>query len=159
MPESKYSKNIVTDLKEVIAKSPWSPPVPVQRAGKGKGGRLLYMDNEVVPGSFYVETAWSLPMGKDAPPRTVAKAHSHPYDEVLGMFGTDTADPYALNGEVEFWLGGEKHIITRSCMIFIPNGVEHCPLTYLKVDRPIFNFTTGPGRMYFQPDELQKGVR
>jgi hypothetical protein len=151
MPESKYGKFIVTELKENIAKSPWSPPVPVQRAGKGSGGRLLYLDNEVIPGSFYVETAWSFPMKDDDPPKTVAKTHRHDYDEVLGMFGTDTSDPYDLCGEVEFWLGGEKHVITRSCIIFIPKGTEHCPLTYLKVHKPIFNFTTGQGRMYLNP--------
>jgi hypothetical protein len=150
---SEYGKYIVTELKEKIAKTPWSPPVPVQRAGKGRGGRLLYLDSEVVPGSFYVEAAWSFPSKDGDPPKTVAKAHSHDYDEVLCMCGTDTADPYDLCGEVEFWLGGERHIITRSCMIFIPRGVEHCPLTYLRVDKPIFNFTTGPGRMYLDPSE------
>jgi hypothetical protein len=149
MAGSKYGKYIVTELKQNIAKSPWAPPTPVQPVGKGRGGRLLFLDSEVVPEAFYVETAWSFPRKADEPPRTVAQAHKHDYDEVLGMFGTNVDDPYDLCGEVEFWLDDEKHVLTKSCIIFIPKGLQHCPLIYRRVDRPIFNFTTGPGRMYF----------
>jgi len=149
MAESKYGKYIITELKQNISKSPWAPPHPIERAGKGKGGRLLYLDNEVIQGAFYVETAWSFPRKVIEAPKTVAEAHKHDYDEVLCMFGTDMDDPYELNGEVELWLGDEKHILTKSCIIFIPKGLQHCPLIYLKVDKPIFNFTTHQGGMYF----------
>jgi hypothetical protein len=149
MAGSKFGKYIVTELKEHIAEPGWAPPKPIERAGKGKGGRLLFLDSEVVPGAFYVETAWSLPQKTKEEPITVAEPHKHDYDEVLCMFGTNMDDPYKLFGEVEFWLGNEKHIITKSCIIFIPKGVMHCPLIYRKVERPIFNFTTHHGKMYF----------
>lgn len=149
MAESKYGKYIVTELKQNIAKSPWAPAKPIQRAGKGTGGRLLFLDSDVVPGSFYVEAAWSFPRKTSEPPQSVAKPHKHEYDEVLAMFGTDMDDPYQLNGEVEFWLGDEKHILTKSCIIFIPKGLQHCPLIYHRVDKPIFNFTSHSGNMYF----------
>jgi hypothetical protein len=149
MADSKYGKYIVTELKENIVEADWSPPTPSERAGKGRGGRLLFLDSEVVPGAFYVETAWSLPRKNEKEPTTVAEPHKHDYDEVLCMFGTNMDDPYKLFGEVEFWLGGEKHIITRSCIIFIPKGLMHCPLLYRKIERPIFNFTTHHGKMYF----------
>ena len=82
-------------------------------------------------------------------PKSVAEPHRHNYDEVLCMFGTNPEDPYDLGGEVEFWLEDEKNILTRSCIIFIPKGLQHCPLIYRRVDRPIFNFTTHHGKMYF----------
>ena len=47
-----------------------------------------------------------------------------------------------LGGEVEFWIEDEKHMITRSCLIFIPGGMKHCPLLLTRVDRPIFHFST-----------------
>ncbi len=146
MAEKKYSKYIVTNLKPNIAEASWTNPI--QTAGSGKGGRLLFLDSELVPGAFYVETAWSFPQKPGHEPRTVAEAHKHEYDEVLAMFGTSTEDPYDLGGEVEFWLGDEKYILTKSCIIFIPSGLMHCPLIYRRVDRPIFNFSTHGGKMY-----------
>lgn len=146
MDGTKYGKYIVTQLKSNIAEASWTNPV--QAAGKGRGGRVLFLDSEVVPGAFYVEVAFGGPRKIEQEPRSVASPHKHDYDEVLAMFGTDVNDPYKLNGEVEFWLGDEKHIITKSCIIFIPKGLMHCPLIYRNVKKPIFSFTTHHGKMY-----------
>jgi hypothetical protein len=146
MDGTKYGKYIVTQLKPNIDEASWTNPV--QAAGKGRGGRVLFLDSEVVPGAFYVEVAYGGPQKIKQEPRSVASPHKHDYDEVLAMFGTDVNDPYKLNGEVEFWLGDEKHIITKSCIIFIPKGLMHCPLIYRNVKKPIFSFTTHHGKMY-----------
>jgi hypothetical protein len=146
---SKYGKYIVTKLKENIQEAPWTPK-GIRPARKGKGGRLLWLDSEVVPGAFYIETEWSIPhkTGQNQIKETVTQAHTHDFDEVLCMFGTNMDDPYDLGGEVEFWLGDEKHVITKSCIIFIPKGLKHCPLITKRIDRPIFGFTIGHGKMY-----------
>jgi hypothetical protein len=152
MAESRYGKYIVTELKRNIVEAPWSPPA--SEAGKGRSGRILFLDSELVPGAFYVECVWIIPpQGKspeteDRPRGAAVKPHTHDYDEVIGFFGTNQDDIHDLGGEVELWLGDEKHTITKSCMVFIPAGLQHCPLSYLKVDRPIFHFTAGPGKMY-----------
>ena len=145
---SKYGKYIVTELKSNVDEASWTNAGAVPAAGKRPGGRVLYLDNEVIPGAFYVETAWSPPRGIIKEPRSIAEPHKHDYDEVLAMFGTDLDNPYELNGEIEFWLGGEKHMLTKTCIIFIPKGLVHCPLIYRRVDKPIFNFTTHSGKMY-----------
>jgi len=152
MAESKYGKYIVSTLKSPAAEAPWSPPL--SQAGKGKGGRVLYLDNDVAPGAFYVECVWVMPRPAVTVPgggtrRVGTEPHTHDYDEVIAFLGTDLDDPYDLGAEVELWLGDEKHIITKSSLVFIPAGLQHCPLTFLKVDRPVFHFTTGPGKMYF----------
>ncbi len=141
---SKYGKYIVTDLKQNIAEAAWTP-ANIKRAGKGRGGRLLWLDGAVVPGAFYVETVWLLPGGPSSEP---TKAHKHDFDEVLCFFGTNMDDPHDLGGEIELWLGDEKHVITKSSIVFVPKGLMHCPLTVKRVDRPIFEFTTGPGTVY-----------
>jgi hypothetical protein len=146
MDKTKYGKYIITELKQNIAEASWTNPIQV--AGKGRGGRLLFLDSELIPGAFYVETAWSFPEKNKREPRIVAEAHKHDHDEVFGMFGTDVDDPYDLGGEVEFWLDDEKHILTKSCIIFIPRGLMHSPLIYRKVNKPIFNFTTHSGKVY-----------
>jgi hypothetical protein len=146
---SKYGKYIVTKLKENINEASWAPK-GIRRAEKGRGGRVLWLDSEVVPGAFYVETAWDMPQ-KPTPEeaeKSSTQPHTHDFDEVLCLFGTNMDDPYDLGGEYEFWLGDEKHIITKSCIIFIPKGLRHCPLIARRVDRPIFGFTLGPGKMY-----------
>jgi mannose-6-phosphate isomerase-like protein (cupin superfamily) len=155
MAESKYGKYIITELKQDIVEAPWSPPV--SSVSKGKGGRLLFLDSEVVKGAFYLECVWIMPRtlqkAEDQPKEVTVKPHAHEYDEVLCFFGTNPDDFYDLGGEVELWLGDEKHTITKSCIVFIPAGLQHCPLSFIRVDRPIFHFTSGPGKMYFDADK------
>ena len=68
-------------------------------------------------------------------------AHTHDSDEIIGFFGSNPQSPYDLCGEIEIWLEDENYILTRSCLIFIPAGMKHCPLIIMRVDRPIFHFT------------------
>ena len=81
---------------------------------------------------------------KGSPPE-----HSHDdFDEIVMFFGTNPERPHDLCGEVEWWMGGEKYVLTESCMIFVPKGVRHCPLYFRRVDRPILNLSTGPSESY-----------
>jgi hypothetical protein len=151
MAESKYGRYIISELKQPTMEAAWSPPLTA--AGKNKGGRVLYLDNDVVPGAFYMECVWVMPRPAGAPMpggrKVGTEPHTHDYDEVIAFFGTDLNDPHDLGAEVELWLGDEKHIITKSSLVFVPAGLKHCPLTFLRVDRPVFHYTTGPGKMYF----------
>ena len=154
MAETKYGKYIISEYNPPAIEAPWSPP-NLGPAGKGKGGRVLYLDNDVVPGAFYTECVWVMPR----PPLTEKEIesakkrgtgpHAHDYDEVIAFIGTNNDDPYDLGAEVELWLGDEKHIINKTSLVFIPAGLKHCPLTFLRVDKPVFHYTTGPGKMYF----------
>jgi hypothetical protein len=153
MPKTKYGKYIVSELKPPTVEAPWSPP-NLGGVAKGKGGRVLYMDNDIVPGSFYMECVWVMPHPAGTAPPTGSRqvgteTHTHDYDEVIAFIGTDHDDPYNLHAEAELWLGDEKHIITKTSLVFIPAGLKHCPLTFLRVDKPVFHYTTGPGKMYF----------
>lgn len=148
--ESEYKKYIITELKSNIVEGKWTEPMQI--AGDGKDGRVLWIDNELIPGAFYVETTWAFPITESDPPdkypHTVNQSHTHNYDEVLAFFGTNYNDPHDLGGEIELWLGGEKQTITKSAIVFIPKGLQHCPLIYKQVEKPIFIFSTGPGKMY-----------
>ncbi len=141
-----YEKYIVTELNKNIVEAPWSPPLG--QVAKGETGRVLWLDNETVPGAFYVETVWIYPR-KETPKKRGAQAHAHDYDEVLAFFSGDPDDPHNLGAEAEFWIEDEKHTITRSCLVFVPKGMKHAPLYFNRVDRPVFHFTLGHGKMYF----------
>ena len=131
VPESKYSKYVVTELKEPEERKRIAPAY--NRYAK----RILWMDEDVVPGAFNMNASWYLKAAMtidDVP-------HTHDSDEIIGFFSNDASRPYDLGGEIEIWLEDEKQIITRSCMIFVPAGMVHCPLILRRVDRPIFHFT------------------
>jgi hypothetical protein len=112
---------------------------------------MLSLDDTVLKGSFYTEAVWIWPGSTDIYPETAEpNAHAHNYDETIAFFGTDFKNPYNLCGEIEFWMEDEKFVLTRSCLIFVPKGMYHCPLIIHKVARPIFHFAAGPGLLYTQ---------
>jgi hypothetical protein len=153
MAETKYGKYIISELQHPKEEAPWNPPVTDAR--KGTGGRTLYLDNDVIPGAFYMECVWVLPRpaldeaGIEAARKRGPGPHAHDYDEVIAFFGTDTNNPYDLGAEAELWLGDEQHIITKTSLVFIPAGLKHAPLIFRRVDRPVFHYTTGTGKSYF----------
>ncbi len=140
MTESRYAKYVVTELK-----------IPEEKhkiaADYAKyATRILWLDENVVEGAFHMNTAWYLKAAttlEDVP-------HVHDTDEIIGFFGSDPANPHDLGGEIEIWLEDEKQVITKSAMLFVPAGMKHCPLVLKRVDRPIFHFTTVPGKQYIK---------
>jgi len=163
---SKYGKYICTELKKNIE-------LPGYRAGErgvlGQGeveGRrrvmehVIWMDSEVIPGAFYSEcvwfwpqAAWGMPQVREMTPEEAEKnpalaPHTHPFPELLSFFGTNMDDPSDLGGVVEFWLEDEKYVFDKSFVVYIPEGVKHCPLRIHKMEKPMFHFTIGPGQMY-----------
>lgn len=137
MAESKNAKYIITELK--TDKSPETEAAYAKHAI-----RVLWMDNKVVPGAFQMNCSWYL-----RPPNNQGlEAHYHDAPEILGFFGSDHNKPYDLGGEIEFWLEDEKFILTKTCMIFVPAGMKHCPLIIRRVDRPIFHFGTVTSGQY-----------
>ncbi|MDD5339355.1 MAG: hypothetical protein PHG35_08135 [Dehalococcoidales bacterium] len=98
--------------------------------------RILWIDGDMVPGAFQMNCAWYFDKLE-----TSMGDHIHDTDEILGFFGNDPEDPYNLHGEVEMWIGGKKHIINRTAMVFLPAGMRHCPIHIRRVDRPILHFS------------------
>jgi len=145
MAENKYGKYIVTELK-LPSSVPQESPDPEKYRQ-----RILYLDDEMVKGAFYLSSGWYL----KASDIQQADAHTHDFDEVVAFFGTDSENPLDLCGEIEFWLGGEKYILNKSCLIFVPKGLSHCPYWIRRVDRPIVHFSTAPYGTYVQkvPDQ------
>jgi hypothetical protein len=71
-------------------------------------------------------------------------AHTHEYDEILGFYGCDPYNPHDLFGEIEFWIEDETYLLTKSCTIYIPKGIRHCPLFIRVLDKPMFHFGWTP---------------
>jgi hypothetical protein len=143
MSKSRYSQYVVTELKEPEERK------KLAAAYNKYAKRILWMDKDVVPGAFNMNTSWYL----KASMTIDDKPHTHDHDEIIGFFGNDAKNPYDLGGEVEIWLEGEKQIITKSAMIFVPAGMVHCPLILRRVDRPIFHFTVVTAPQYIKNEK------
>ena len=142
-PGADYSKYVVTELKIPPEKE------AIAEAYSKYATRILWLDENVVEGAFHMNTAWYL----NAAATLESTSHVHDTDEIIGFFGNDAAKPYDLGGEIEIWLEDEKQVITRSAMLFVPAGMKHCPLILKRVDRPIFHFTTVPGKLYVKEED------
>lgn len=128
MSERKYEKYIIDSLK-----------VPEQVAQKDeehgyskRATRVLWLEDEIMKGASSIICSWYWkPTVEGGTP-----AHTHDFDEILGFIGNDPENHRDLGGEVEIWLEDEKYILDKSCFVFAPRGLRHCPLKVLKVDRP-----------------------
>jgi hypothetical protein len=141
----KYDSYFVTQDKTDLTLPAFRHKIPENIAS-----RIVYLDNDVVPGAFYTECLWfwprQVPQQQSTDPGV--KPHSHQFDEIIAFFGTNFDDPHDLCGEIELWIEDEQYIMNKSFMAFIPAGVTHCPLRIRRIDKPIFHFTAGPGRLY-----------
>ena len=95
--------------------------------------RVIYMDDRIVPGSFYVEAVWVM----GSIPRSHPE-HVHEYDEIVGFVGSNMDDPGDLGAEIDFVVDGVKTTITKTCFIHVPAGVKHGGFASRKIDRPVF---------------------
>lgn len=143
-PASGYSNYLISDLK--------IPPEKqvIEKDYNKYARRILWMDENVVPGAFHMNTAWYLKAAQALEKRP----HVHSEDEIIGFLGSNPDKPEDLNGEVEIWIDGEPYFITHSSMVFMPAGLKHSPLILRRVDRPIFHYTVVPGKQYIK-DELK----
>lgn len=144
MADLKTSKYIINELKIPESKK------KISSEYEKYATRILWLDDKVVEGAFHMNTAWYL----NAATTLENVPHVHDSNEIIGFFGNHPEDPYDLGGEIEFWMEDEKHVLTRSSLIFVPEGMKHCPLILRRVDRPIFHFTTVPGGQYIKDENI-----
>ena len=132
--EGEYGKYIVQDLQ--------TPPnmynEEFARMYEKFSHRILWMDGNVVPGAFQMNTAWYYAVPERDP---VFEEHVHDYDELIGFFGSDPENPYDLGAEMEVTINGERHLLTKSSLIFAPAGLPHMRISIKRVDRPMFHFS------------------
>ena len=143
MAGNKYEKYIITEFKPGLELPEFrgKPGVPSERSNF-----MMWLGDGIIKGSPYVEAVWLWKEAAD--PAGGFPQHVHDYDEILGFFGTDTGNVHDLGGEIEFWLDDEKYMLTKSCLIFVPKGMKHCPIVFRRIDRPIFHFLFVTGGEY-----------
>jgi hypothetical protein len=146
MARSKYAKLITTNREQ-----PEGPPVWFDKVPRDpKSGTIVtWLDDDVVRGGFYYESFMAMKPTLEGSYNDPPQIHDD-WDEVIGMFGTNPADPTKLFGEVHLTLGDEVQVLTKSCAVFVPRGLQHGPLVIKKVTTPIILVTTGNSPKYIQ---------
>lgn len=170
---------IITEMKKNVILAWGRPGQPLADYVPGRNRHMehvLYIDGEVGPGTFYSECLWFMSndkvhpeirkvmeeMMKNYKPKPGEKPlgpqpHMHPFDELFTFFGTNFDDPTDLCGEIEFYLEDQPVTFNKSCIVYIPAGMKHCPLNMKRLDRPIFHFSTGYTSSYDHEVLYDKG--
>jgi hypothetical protein len=63
--------------------------------------------------------------------------HVHQFPIVMSFIGADSKNIKDFDAEIEFYIGGEKQIITTTAIVSVPAGTPHCPLIFKRVGKPI----------------------
>lgn len=147
MAELKNAKYIVYDTKPF-------PPELVEKMRERrkdikstiKSTRMLWMDDTMVKGAtLYMECVW---LWSGSVEGSTEEPHVHDFDEIIGFVGCNPESPHDLDGEIELWLEDEQYIITRSCLVFIPKGLKHCPMIFKRIEKPVLLMTIANRGMY-----------
>lgn len=146
MAESKYGKYIISD--PVIA-------VPNGSMVEGVKGvtfpKEIFMGTDLVKGCpTLVDIGWCFTIPDPDP---FEPAHSHDFDTVACFIGSDPKNPSCLGAVLEMQLGDEKHMLTKTSVIFIPKGLNHCPVIHRSLDRPYLQivFAVSEKEKYMTP--------
>ena len=95
---------------------------------------MTYMSNKQVPGcNTYLEYMWVWEMPS---PASIEGSHSHDFNEIVLNIGSDPENPADLGAEIEAYLGGQRQVTDQTSAVFIPAGVKHGPIRWLKHTRP-----------------------
>jgi hypothetical protein len=78
----------------------------------------------------------------DKPFVMIKGSHVHLYDDYLFFWGSNPRDIDEFDAEIELYMGKEndqeKHLINKPTIVFIPAGIVHCPLKFVKINKPVF---------------------
>jgi hypothetical protein len=105
----------------------------------------IYLDKDILEeANHWVDITW---IWDRTTPRELPGAHSHGFNEIVLLVGSNARNLRDLGGEVEWGMGegkdAETYLITSTTLIFVPKGLVHGPLVFKKVDRPILNIAIG----------------
>jgi quercetin dioxygenase-like cupin family protein len=145
--ERKYAKYIFYDLKP-ISQEMAAVMKEAQKKSQStvEATRIVDLDTTRAKGAPYMDFVW---LWKGSAKGYTEQEHTHDFDEAIGFVGSKgEKNPRELGGEMEVWLGGEKYLITKSCLIFIPKGMKHCPIRFNRIDSPILFFSFGMATQY-----------
>jgi hypothetical protein len=120
MAKSKYAKHIITDINGVE-----------MRDGKVAFNGIIIRPEQLGTNCQVLYSVVKKPGVNEATP------HIHDFPIVMCFFGANPDNTLDWDAEIEFSMGGEKQVITTPAVISVPAGLDHCPLVFKRVTKPI----------------------
>ena len=124
MADKKYGKYVFSDFREDMDLSFVAKPQAYFRGGRQIPGSKLNMGWQVFIEPVLLET----------------EPHTHTADEYLIFLGGQLPDMFgSFNAEIDLFLGEEmeKYVITKPTIVFIPKNMQHCPLNFRVMNKPV----------------------
>ena len=126
MVETKYGKYFLTEprLKDFKVNPKNAKPRALMESGTHFGVGNITIEWEAVLEPYVVDPV----------------PHYHDFDEYICFLGSNLRGIFDFDAEIELYLGeeGEKHIIDKSTVVYIPKGLVHCPIVYKRIGKPVF---------------------
>jgi mannose-6-phosphate isomerase-like protein (cupin superfamily) len=100
------------------------------------GPQAYFRGDSVLPGAG-INMGWQM---LTKPYKMELESHHHDVDEYLIFLGATLPDLVgSFDAEIELFLGKEyeKHTITQATVLYIPRGLEHNPLDFKRVSKPL----------------------
>ena len=101
--------------------------------------QLYFRGEEDIPGAKY-NVGWQI--FKEPIHWMEPDPHFHREEEYLVFIGADLYNPEEFDAEIVLWIGEdvskmEKYVITKPTIVRIPGSMWHCPLDFVRIDKPI----------------------
>jgi hypothetical protein len=105
----------------------------------------VYLDRDVLKEAntwLDIVWIWEIPHPPD-----LLGSHRHPFDEIVLLIGSNPHNLQDLGAQIEWFMGqedeAERFVLDKTCAIYVPRGLVHGPMNFLRVDRPVLNVAIG----------------
>jgi len=116
MPNLKYTDRLITDT-------------------GFEATHVMKVDQNRLKDFFSVDCTW---FWRSNPNQVVDGTRISDGNQVIGLVGADPENPFSLAGEITIWIDGEKNVLNKSSLIFVPAGVPCGPIQINHMEHPIF---------------------
>jgi len=121
------------DYEQYVIRSPMREAGPAHVEGRQNPTMTYLSRTQINQVNNYLEFGWIW----DVPKPPIPKMRHDSCDEVVLHIGSDPDDPEALGGILEFGIGDELFEFDTTHCAYIPRGVNHGPLAWKEVRRPV----------------------
>ena len=156
-----YDNNISTTLikrDQLPGPSPENRDILAMERKRIAMEHVLWLDSDVIPGSYYGESTWIWPSGypnqisaEELKKRGMENVkpmfpHAHSFPELLSWWSSDVDNPQNI-GSMDMIMGDESISLENSWVAYVPAGMVHMPRSNGKkvAGVPVCHWTSGPG--------------
>lgn len=134
-----------SDNERFVIRSPMREAGPDHVDGRQNPTMTYLSRTQIAEANHYLEFGWIW----DVPHPPIPKMRHDDFDEIVFHIGSDPDHPEALGGVLEFGIGDDLLVFDSTHCAFIPKGLDHGPLNWREVRRPLIEFALmlGTGTM------------